>query len=170
MLGSSSAKQRIIISILVGGVFLVLAMFVLTILRNAGKESFDNDSKIIRLQYQIIQASDSAAHSSGNLETRTLASTLSIAVLNDNKALVDYVNKNAPKNFLKNVPTTDKDIEAKLKKATADNDFDKGYLSLVNDLLSDYVKDINASKQASPSKVKTKILDDSLAHVAELEK
>ena len=167
--GGDSTKKRIIMSVLIGGVFLVLAMIALTILRNAGKEKFNHDAKIVQLQNKIIQASETASRTSDSLDTRTLAATLSASVINDNAALISYLKKNAPNDFLKNVPTTDKDTDSKLKKAISDNNFDNGYLELVNSFVTDYMKELRLSRGDSPSTTKLKLINNSLNHIEVIE-
>ena len=147
----------------------MLAMIALTILRNAGKEKFNHDAKIVQLQNKIIQASETASRTSDSLDTRTLAATLSASVINDNAALISYLKKNAPNDFLKNVPTTDKDIDSKLKKAISDNNFDNGYLELVNSFVTDYMKELRLSRGDSPSTTKLKLINNSLNHIEVIE-
>lgn len=167
-MGGGSQKQRIIVVVIGFGALIVIAMIVLTILSSAGRQSFDDSFRIIRLQRKMVQASEEAIKTSPNADTRSFAATMSAAITSDSKQLEDYLSKNNQAKQLKTLPVSDATIKEQLAKAASNNDFDTEYDSIVGELLTDYIAELKDSNADSKSATEKALLESSYQHIITL--
>ncbi len=142
-LGLPANLPKPVIFILAGAILIFLIIVISSLFLNRGSVSTDKLYGLISDSDKIAQVSDSAASDAKDPDVRNLAATAQAVLSSQNQQFSSYLTERKIKLDKKKISTDTSDIEAQLKTAAANNNYDATFLNYLKSTLTSYHQSLN---------------------------
>jgi flagellar basal body-associated protein FliL len=162
-LGKPSSFKSLILLIIGGGLVLSIAIVAVSSLASRSQQAQTNGLISLTAQQQeIIRVAGLGVSGSTDLLTQSWAETVKLSVTSQQKSLITYLTKNKVKDKELNLNSKlNKDTDAALKTATANNRFSDEFSSNLKQSLTTYASDLKKSYEGASGANSKAILKDS---------